>query len=554
MNEYAIKEILDLQTGKIVSSDELLGGSETREDLKLRLELYGLKLDSDAPRFVCLFCGQKIMLRGSVGYSEKGKKVFHFAHFRDSEDCPIKTGSGLTTEEWDRIRFNGVKESDPHKMLKSVLEELLNKTPDTSNIEVEKRLKGYVNPKKWKKPDVSAIFKEHRIVFEIQLSTTWLKVIFERQRFYRENQTFILWIFEEFDTNDDARKLAFSDVFYSNHENAYVLDAEAITFSREKEYLFLKCFYREYFIEDEQIQSRWIETFVSLSDLTFDYQRMRLFYRDTEAQRALVEQELQQIKIERETQRQRVLAELKVIRQESEELREKAIELANLQNAARNMNLDLDAFFGNIFAYLDLNERLSPHGKFMMNFVSQDLKNNYYEAHFAFVEYQKDKKDYKNIKDKLVNIQNLKTISIDGITYSIVSPTTEQIKKFLEINLHSLKALSVENEKNNPLFLADFLEDIPSLDKLNRIIHNHSHHILFDFSNIINEYKMKILPHEAEYSRLENAKKSIGEEIKKLLIGIMKETLSHAEERKEEIFRKIQEKIKMLEDRKITET
>ena len=59
-------------------------------------------------------------------------------------------------------------------------------------------MKQLIKIEEWKKPDISASYKNINIVFEIQLSTTFLSVIVDREYFYKDNQTYILWVFKNF--------------------------------------------------------------------------------------------------------------------------------------------------------------------------------------------------------------------------------------------------------------------------------------------------------------------------------------------------------------------
>ena len=52
----------------------------------------------------------------------------------------------------------------------------------------------------WRKPDVIAKYNNLNIVFELQLSTTFISVVVQRDIFYRLNDYFIIWVFN-FDDN-----------------------------------------------------------------------------------------------------------------------------------------------------------------------------------------------------------------------------------------------------------------------------------------------------------------------------------------------------------------
>ena len=59
------------------------------------------------------------------------------------------------------------------------------------------------------------------MVFEIQLSTTYVNVIAERRDFYLNEGGMLLWIFYNFDAGE--RRLTQDDVFFNNNRNAFVV-------------------------------------------------------------------------------------------------------------------------------------------------------------------------------------------------------------------------------------------------------------------------------------------------------------------------------------------
>ena len=94
----------------------------------------------------------------------------------------------------------------------------------------------------WRKPDVIAKYNNLNIVFELQLSTTFISVVVQRDIFYRLNDYFIIWVFN-FDDNQkyvDLTNLMCKDIYYANKRNVFIFDAEAQQASEEREELVLK--------------------------------------------------------------------------------------------------------------------------------------------------------------------------------------------------------------------------------------------------------------------------------------------------------------------------
>jgi hypothetical protein len=64
-----------------------------------------------------------------------------------------------------------------------------------SDIHIEQVRKS-IDLKQWRRPDVSSLYKKQLVVFEGQLSTTFLNVIIDRKIFYQDNNACLLWIFK----------------------------------------------------------------------------------------------------------------------------------------------------------------------------------------------------------------------------------------------------------------------------------------------------------------------------------------------------------------------
>ncbi|GAT62658.1 DUF6035 family protein [Paludibacter jiangxiensis] len=290
-----ISSILDLTKGKEITSDDFFK-KEIDEIFQLRYD-FETAIREKNPRFVCYYCKQAVKIRGQ----RDSKVIMHFAHLRDSNECPIKTGNTYTKEEIQRIKYNGAKESELHYTLKIGLADFLKKNQEhrkgIEEVNIEKVIKDQAIPKIWKKPDVSSVYNGKSVVFELQLSTTFLSVINSRQEFYRGNKTYILWVFSSFDTDDDKRKFTQSDIFYNNNFNGFEFNQEAIELSEKENDLVLKCYYKRLYIKDLSIINEWDECMVKLQDLTFDNENYSVYYYNYSAEQERLEEELKTIKI-----------------------------------------------------------------------------------------------------------------------------------------------------------------------------------------------------------------------------------------------------------------
>lgn len=261
-----ITEVLQLDTGQRVDVSNLLNGNQA-EVFKLRT-LVETKYKADEPLFACSTCGQVVGLRTRKLPSDKSH-TFYFAHLHSSGNCPIKTGD-RSKEEIQRMKYNGEKESDAHFELKHYIADQLHKDPRFSNIDVEKVVKGEGFSSKWKRPDVSASFAGMRVVFEIQLSTTFLSEIVSRELFYQQQKMPIFWVFK--DLSPTSARATEKDVYFNNKANALSITEESKTLSRKAGQLLFTGHYMHYFYEPvtDNYQEVWDSKLISFDDFKFD--------------------------------------------------------------------------------------------------------------------------------------------------------------------------------------------------------------------------------------------------------------------------------------------
>lgn len=275
-----IENILDLRTGKTINATDFFKKSEA-EIFKFRTKLEE-DIQNGIKTYVCSLCKQHLKISGR----KIPTPIYFFKHLKDSEECEIKTNGKLTREEVQRVKYNGAKESDLHYTLKHKIADALKLNQinkgEVVEINIEQVQKDKAVSKKWRKPDVMADFQGNNIALELQLSTTFLSVIVERYTFYRRNQKFILWIFNEFDTRENRRKFTQSDIFYNNNRNGFEFNKKTQKLSLLENDLVLNCHYQKPKIEDNQVVYEWCNKYIKLSDLTFDEKTYKVYYFNAE--------------------------------------------------------------------------------------------------------------------------------------------------------------------------------------------------------------------------------------------------------------------------------
>ncbi|MFY7938873.1 MAG: DUF6035 family protein [Flavobacterium sp.] len=524
-----IEEVLNLETGAIIYADLFFSMEPYDVIIKMRSELQKAIEGLREPLLTCFYCKQKVRIRGRNRFSseeESKTETFHFAHLKDSEECHIKTKNQLTKEEVDRIKYNGIKESALHRNLKEKIAELLSKNINqgggVAKIEVEKVVQGKVD-KEWKKPDINLFFHEKRIAIELQLSTTWLNVITRRQHFYRENSIYIFWIFNNFDIENETRKLTFDDVIYTNNQNAYVFDMEAAEKSEIENDLVLKCYYKRFQIIGNSINESWHKSFIKLSDLNFDQDNFRVFYFDSEGEKRKLSLELQQEKKQKKQQEEKKKWEIEEQEkheklQEQEEINRNRIyweaknykeisllkelhELSQPMSGLINQSNKLTSKLNSLSLFLD---NINDNSKKVLNYFSGTLSSQkpFYEndelLHNLKEKYECSIKEIKSLLDKRVveldyaqkclnAINGKEVLEISAKKYSILNVNSDLnfIKRYLS------EILIINKNSVSGLFASEELRSILNEVELNRIQFSNDIYFLFDFTNRLIEFSQK---------------------------------------------------------------
>lgn len=156
-------------------------------------------------------------------------------------------------------------------------------------------------------------------------------MICERQHFYKENKTFILWAFKQFETEADKQRFTQKDVFYSNNRNAFILNEEAIMLSQSNKDLYLLCKYQKPKADRERVKYNWESKYVCLSDLTFDEASYKVYYFDVNQEENKVKGEIKNRISERKKREAERLRELEEWQKERDRLYIEEVERENLR-------------------------------------------------------------------------------------------------------------------------------------------------------------------------------------------------------------------------------
>lgn len=272
VDDPEVAEVLDLDSGEFLRHDQAIG-TDYETVIQLRSELQ-TSIHKESPKYACSLCHAPVYL---VSLAEKRR--FFFRHTLEDGRCPARTRGTLSQDEIDARRYNGVKESRAHIQMKEWVAESLRADPNFSGVEIEKRWPGSASTE-WRKPDVRAEFKGQPVVFEIQLSTTYLNVITARRDFYQREGALLLWVFATF--HMESRRLIQDDVFFNNNRNAFVASSATRDASLETGSCVLECIWATPQLtgvpplQRNQVRFEW---------LTLEPERQRIYFYDFEGER-----------------------------------------------------------------------------------------------------------------------------------------------------------------------------------------------------------------------------------------------------------------------------
>jgi hypothetical protein len=267
-----IEEVIDLRTGEIVPSSVFLD-RDSRNVSIIRKDMRAAIFRGE-PLVACALCSVPV-------YPIASKlKNHYFRHVEEDGRCPYHTRGEKNQDQINALKYHGLKESQSHKEMKDMVIESLKADPIFSSrpIDMEKIWEGKTNPKSWRKPDVKAWYGDTPIAFEVQLSTTFLNVVVEREQFYLNEKGLIFWIFKRIDLDDP--RLFQQDLFYNNNSNIFIVDAETVSKSKDKSKFFLRCYYHVPTYSENSIRDIWKSEIIKFDQLKLDVQNQQVYFFD----------------------------------------------------------------------------------------------------------------------------------------------------------------------------------------------------------------------------------------------------------------------------------
>lgn len=346
-DNYVFEEVLDIESGEIIPVDHFYS-MEVEQQFKLRYELKNAVCES-TKKIVCPICNEFLILRGGVNTGIK----LHFSHVKDSPDCPIKTDLTIDELESARRKFHYVRESKAHKEMKLWLTEVMRNDSRFENVFAEKRISSYFLEKEYKRPDVQAEYLNKKYVFEIQLTTTFLSVIVERNEFYKKESINIIWLFKIF--NPKSMVFTERDVIYQNKLNAFVFNDDIYQQSIKENRFLLIVYYPKYnigkynFGKSNILECIWEKKIIDFSQIKFENGCVYYFDSDKNKENILKQIEIENEKIRIENERR--IQEIKNIENKIREQRER--KRINIENKIREQERKNERYKEEFLWWLD---------------------------------------------------------------------------------------------------------------------------------------------------------------------------------------------------------
>lgn len=279
-----ITQLIDDESGRCVSAYDLVG-----DDAIGALQLYKrlhLSRKTGEGQILCALCGVQVYLCG-----KPDKEHYFFKHFQEDGSCPAITRGQLSEAQINALRFHNQRESSRHKRLKALLDESLRADPTFSTPVIEGTWKGRVD-KEFRRPDVRSRFRDHLdVAFEVQLSTTFGRVMAEREVFYKREGGLLVWVLGEFDYEQD--RLMMQVVYANNNRNVFVVNDATRDASLAAGALVLECRWAKPHAVGKELHWTPQSTLVRFDELTLDREKQRAFYFDAEAAEARLRTEIE---------------------------------------------------------------------------------------------------------------------------------------------------------------------------------------------------------------------------------------------------------------------
>lgn len=277
-HQQTVELAIEVETDRRIPASELLALTEA-EFTAIRRAAMAHRVARErtdvGARYICAICRKPLYFSRHI--REEGNRWF--AHDGASPNCPWYEGSKLSPEMCRALIYRGEQEGPQHRKLKDFVASWLQREPGVTAVSRELVTHGQVLKGEWKRPDVQCVSDGKRIVFEIQLSYTFLSDVIKRDDFYRQEGIFIIWLFNSL----DLRRATVRDEAFFNRRNIFVLDQGAMDQSVLAERLTFNGTFQRPILVGKSIKEEWQSHFITLDDVQFPTPSFRPYFFDYDA-------------------------------------------------------------------------------------------------------------------------------------------------------------------------------------------------------------------------------------------------------------------------------
>lgn len=280
--KQTIESAVRSDTGEVLLASDLLAMSE-KAFTELRRATWPPTKRPDNPgpplTFRCTLCDALLSL-SRIRKDGETKNRFYIHRRPTDTNCPWLHRNRLSEAQVRAMQYFGQHEGEKHRKLKNEIADVLRRDPeaDVESVIVDRFQLGKVLFGERKRPDVRATWRTMPLVFEIQLSYTFISEAVKRDYFYKNEGCFLIWIFAEWMPN----RATFLDEEAHNRRNAFVFDSESKAASEASGQLMLRCYCTVPVLNEELREiDEVVEVYlVALSDLTFPEESKRPYFKD----------------------------------------------------------------------------------------------------------------------------------------------------------------------------------------------------------------------------------------------------------------------------------
>jgi hypothetical protein len=259
-DDLGIPVLLDMLSGTHVEARLVLSLDDV--DISLLRDRVRKERKTQSTRFRCGLCHDPVYVSNSGGSS-------HFAHYSDSGPlCAWRAKLPVDLDAISAIRFGGKQEGELHKRLLLTLKMLCERSRGFSDVGMPNATLFGMPGTRHRFPDLAAMHNRRRVVFELQISKTYLPVISDREAFYRQNGIYLFWLFHNFENWRERQTER--DIIALRNRQAFELDSEAIRATLESGSLTLKAHWQVPRQDGASISWGWASKLVAIDDLDFD--------------------------------------------------------------------------------------------------------------------------------------------------------------------------------------------------------------------------------------------------------------------------------------------